>query len=318
MATYYGVKGSSNWNSGNWSTTSAKDASRTGSGVTPTASDDCIIDDWTSDGGGVIWTVNATSCVCKSLVCTGYAGDLAFTASQILAISGNITFANTMTISGTGILRPAASGTLTMAGLTFPGTVSFTSSLTVTLTGNLTITNGLDLLSTVTFAGAYNITCGNLLLGGSKTITLVSGQTLTILSSIVSAANQFGANKIQSGTASSSTAFIYQGTTANCKIAGMQFTDIDASSSSVPIFNWGGGTLTRCTNIYNATALDFPIATDAGKIISGNTLTGIAGTYHEATTAEVQSGVTFGASSALTGTYSGGGGVNMPRTRVGH
>lgn len=32
------------------------------------------------------------------------------------------------------------------------------------------------------------------------------------------------------------------------------------------------------------------------------------GTYHEATVAEVQSGVTFGASSALTGTYAGGGG----------
>lgn len=50
---------------------------------------------------------------------------------------------------------------------------------------------------------------------------------------------------------------------------------------------------------------DYP---DVGNVTEDDTVNGAAGTYHEATTAEVQSGVAFGASSALTGTYSGGGG----------
>lgn len=46
---------------------------------------------------------------------------------------------------------------------------------------------------------------------------------------------------------------------------------------------------------------DFPIA---GNVTEDDTVNGVTGTYHETAVAEVQAGVTFGANSGLTGTYS--------------
>ncbi len=63
------------------------------------------------------------------------------------------------------------------------------------------------------------------------------------------------------------------------------------------------------TNYYS----DIPAV---GNVTEDDTAAGVTGTYHEATEAEVQSGVTFGALSALTGTYSGGGG--RPEIRGGN
>jgi len=45
---------------------------------------------------------------------------------------------------------------------------------------------------------------------------------------------------------------------------------------------------------------------DVGNVTEDDTVGGVAGTYHEATEAEVQQGVTFGADEELTGTYVGG------------
>lgn len=59
---------------------------------------------------------------------------------------------------------------------------------------------------------------------------------------------------------------------------------------------------------------DFP---DVGNVTEDDTVGGVQGTYHEATTAEVQDGVMFGASSALEGTYVGGGG-GRPEIRGGN
>jgi len=61
------------------------------------------------------------------------------------------------------------------------------------------------------------------------------------------------------------------------------------------------------------TTPDFP---DVGNVTEDDTVNGSQGTYHEATEAEVQQGVTFGASSALTGTYVGSGG--RPELRGGN
>jgi hypothetical protein len=52
-------------------------------------------------------------------------------------------------------------------------------------------------------------------------------------------------------------------------------------------------------------APDFP---EVGNVTEDDTVNGATGTYHEATVAEVQDGVFFGAASALEGTYAGGGG----------
>jgi hypothetical protein len=51
--------------------------------------------------------------------------------------------------------------------------------------------------------------------------------------------------------------------------------------------------------------MDYPVV---GSVLSSDTVDGAAGTYHEATVAEVTSGVHFGAGSALVGEATGGGG----------
>jgi hypothetical protein len=56
---------------------------------------------------------------------------------------------------------------------------------------------------------------------------------------------------------------------------------------------------------------------DVGNVTEDDTVAGATGTYKEATEAEVQSGVHFGASSALTGSYAGGGG-GRPEFRGGN
>ena len=43
----------------------------------------------------------------------------------------------------------------------------------------------------------------------------------------------------------------YQGNFANQKVYSAQFTDVNAATSVVPIYNWAGSTLTRTTNIVN-------------------------------------------------------------------
>jgi hypothetical protein len=253
-ATYYGVRRNSNWNSGSWSTTATKDATRTGSAVTPTATDDCILDDWTSMGGGVVWTVNATTCVCKTLTMTGYAGDLAFTAGQTLGISGNITFANTHTLSGTGTLQLKAAGTITMAGLTFPGSVMTVDTATYTLAGDLNITGNLNIgVATPTFAGAYNITCAAFYFYGT-TLTLVSGQTLTVSTTLnLDSGAGVSVATIKSSTASSDTYLHFNGLASASRVVGMTFTDVNAAHA---LDNWYGGTLTRTTGITNRTSAD--------------------------------------------------------------
>lgn len=250
MATYYGVKGSSNWNSGNWSTTATKDATRTGSAVTPLATDDCILDDWTSDGGGVTWTVNATSCVCKTLVCTGYAGAIAFTAAQQLAASGSVTFDGTHTISGTGTLRFNAAGTLTMDGITFPGNLTLGASFTLTIPENTIITGTFTVAAvTSVLSGAFNLTCANLIITATASLSLVAGKTLTVSTSITAMANS--TTTIKSVTASSDAFLLFNGLASACKVGGMTFTDINCANV---INNWYGGTLTRTTGIYNLTS----------------------------------------------------------------
>lgn len=65
-------------------------------------------------------------------------------------------------------------------------------------------------------------------------------------------------------------------------------------------------TLLEISNII----IDYP---DAGNVTADDTVDGVTGTYHEATAAEVQSGVQFGAGGTeYTGTYTGGGGGGLP------
>jgi cytoskeletal protein CcmA (bactofilin family) len=320
--TYYGVNAGGNWNTAaTWSTISAKDATRVGGAVVPTASDDCIPDDYS----GLV-VVNATTCVCKTLNCTDNTAGMTFTASQQLSVSGSVTFDNTMgaNLTGTGTLRIAAAGTLTMDGLTFPGNINFssTATITVTLPENLVIHNAgntgtLTVQGGIIMSGAFNITC-DIFTQNSSTFSFISEQTLTVTTGINIATLGFGSPTLKSATASSAAFLTYQGTAANCKIAGVTFTDVNASGSAQALDNWYGGTLTRTTNIINRTTADFATAAQAASILSGTTISGIAGTFNEATRntdpgiANVKNGTNYKIqNSALQGTMStsGGGGI---------
>jgi hypothetical protein len=251
MATYYAINAGGNWSAGaTWSTVSAKDASRVGGSTAPTNADDCILDDYS---GNV--TVNTTTCACKSITCTGYTGTLTFTAAQRLIVSGDVVFSAGMALAGTGDLRFQATATLNMAGLTFPGSMSNNTSGTITLLADLVITGALTATNALlTFAGAFDVTCSSLRLYYG--LIIPSGQTLTITESITLMASIVTVPTIKSSTASSTAYLTYQGTVANCAIAGYIFTDIDASGSAQGLDNWYGGTLTRTAGITNRTSAD--------------------------------------------------------------
>ena len=344
MATYYAIAAGGNWGAGGtWSTTATKDASRTGGATAPTASDDCIVDDYS----GLV-VVNATNCVCKTLTCTGNTAGMTFTAAQRLTASGSVTFDDTMgsNLTGTGELRFGATATLTMDGLTFPGSVSINGSITLTLGGTLTVTGWLTFMLGGSLSGAYSVTCANASFGPGTT-SLVAGQTLTI-TSLLSAIpglyiGGYTRPALVSATPSSKTYLAYTGAASSISVFGAAFTDVDFSTYSTPVTNlgnWYGGTLTRCTGITNRTSADFATAAQAAKILDDTTISGITGTiatrtlsaandtvaegYYAATTlsavdadlaaANIVSGTTiFGVVGSASG---GGGGIWMPRART--
>lgn len=218
-------------------------------GTAPTASIDTVLD---SNSGNV--TVDTTTCLAKTLTCTGYNGTLTFTAANQLSVSGSVTFASTMTLAGTGTLRMTDAGTITMGTLTFPGSVILAASGTYPLTEDLNITGTMSFTGNAVFSGAFGISCGTLTFSSSGlTIQIVSGQTLTVTTAINIAGNGFATNTIRSVTASSDAFLHYNGLAANCKIAGATFTDINAVHA---LDNWYGGTLTRTTGITNRTSAD--------------------------------------------------------------
>ena len=72
---------------------------------------------------------------------------------------------------------------------------------------------------------------------------------------------------------------VYNGTAANCAVAGMDFTDISYSSSTVPIlYDWCGTTLLRTSGIYIVHPDDYPVIFNvlSGVSYAGGALTGTA------------------------------------------
>lgn len=219
--------------------------------------------------------------------------------------TGTVTISGTVTFASATHVFTFASGTLTGGTLEFGASagavidaatggaiasnLSFLSR-TYTLNSDLTTSGTISILDvSPTFAGAHNIQCATLNFGklqaSNRTLTLVATQTLTVTTAIsLEASNVAGITmSVVSDTPSTATKLAYTGTNANQKISGVIFTDVDASVSSNPIFNYAGGTLTRTTNIYNIDPSSFPAVGD------------------------VRNGTSY-AGGALTGTYSAGGG----------
>ena len=261
MANLYGINGAQNWDAvGSWSTTGSGGAS---SGTVPTAATDVIFD----AGYTGTMTVNGTStCFAKTIVCMAAANKITLTAGKLLTVSGSITWYSGMgtNLSGTGTIQINGNATLTSNGVAFPGTYIFGgfANLTVTLADALTIAGALKLwtvnggIYTTTIAGAFNISCYDLLivsLINNATISLKSGQHLAVSHSMMICGNLQNTLTIQS-SAASDTYLDYAGTPDNAAVFSTYFTYINASGSAQVVTNWFGQTLSNTTNIVNATS----------------------------------------------------------------
>jgi hypothetical protein len=278
---------------------------------------------------------------CTTLDCTGYVGTLAL-STNTLTVGGNVTLASGMTVtaSANGTITVNAAATITGGGLAaFPGQLSLSGTgaksldangttwgILYILGGNVTVTLTSALQCTVfsianygttTVAGAFNITCDRLVCGwaGTSSLTLEAGQTVTVSTYLNLYCPKYttvaGTFTIKSDSGGSATLLVYNGTKANCFVAGITFQDINATGSAGGfIYNWGGVDVSGNSGIRFITGDSFPAA--ASVLDSAHTDGTTDGTYHEATVAEVQDGVMFGADSALEGTYVGGGGAVVP------
>jgi hypothetical protein len=302
------------------------------SGTTPTAT--III-----GGSGGVWSGSTALSNNLTFNCTTatISGTVAYKLGTMLYTAGTITTtSSTLNI----VVGGGSTTTLNTNGITWNDINSTFNNAIVALGSNLTCTGTLILQLSQTFSGAFDISCGTLYYlssSSSSTFTLVAGRTLTITTGLRLASDITLTNPLTI-TSSSSTNFIYQGNLASCRVAGVVFTNINASGSAQGIDNWYGGTLTGTTNITNRTNADFATSAQAGSINTGTTISGVAGTltlpaasdvWHTASAygvggsgstpskvassitncsaGNVKSGVTI---DDVTGTYTGGGSSN--------
>lgn len=116
--------------------------------------------------------------------------------------------------------------------------------------------------SNVTFAGDFDMTFANLNIytdmSVGRSVTFRRSRTVTVTTSLTmeSTKSAGGLLTVSSDLASTSFNLAYQGTSANMNVYGITFTDVNASTSAVPIEDWMAGTLTRTVNIYSRTTAD--------------------------------------------------------------
>jgi len=168
-------------------------------------------------------------------------------------------YPKTYTFDETCIIKKTA-GTIVTTGVTtqINGNVSFDwyngTFPTVTFMSNTNVLKILD---------DFTITTLNMHTG--STMSGADTKTLTISSAWNACANETYRNTIDaiSGTFKMN----YQGTLANCQIAKTDFTDIDASASAIPIYNWYGSA-SSCTNITAVTGEDIGGGGGAGITVT--------------------------------------------------
>jgi hypothetical protein len=163
VADRYFVNGGvdNNWGTtGNWSTTSGG----AGGSSVPTAADAVFF-----DANSPNCTVNASNRVALSLDFTGYTNTITMTFN--ITVSGSVTLASGMTISGSGALIVNATSTLTSNGKTWPCPLNLQSSVTYTLGDDWTV-SGLVTLGSGSAAVTLNsniLTCsGGVTIGSSS------------------------------------------------------------------------------------------------------------------------------------------------------
>lgn len=175
MANRYWVGGTANWDGTagtKWSDTSGG----AGGFSVPTAADDVYLD---GASGAVTITVTAAA-TARGLICIGFTGTLAG-SSAITVYSSGVTLDSGMTITHTGTLSAAASGTWISNGKQWTGNGSIVGVFTVTYLDDWSFVGNWSQTSTSTLLGGTNISVGGNLsinaLGGSSNITFILNGT---------------------------------------------------------------------------------------------------------------------------------------------
>jgi len=217
-----------------------------------------------------------------------------FTCSTARTITANITAGTTACLSTAGAVTIAWTGNVTGGTSNNAFGVSQGGLVVFNLTGSVNGGSG------ASAHGIYNSSSGSgsvseTVTGGSSTSTLGISCTSSGTFSVVNATGGSGAGS-DGVRATGSGAITITGIITNTATAAGASGRITYSPSDATKYITYGA-----TNYYS----DLPIA---GNVTEDDTVAGVTGVYHEATEAEVQSGVAFGANSALTGTYAGGGG----------
>ncbi len=268
MATYYApTVGVPTWSTAAWAVLSNQ---ATGALGPPTAADAVILD---SFAGSV--SVSATS-VAGSIDMTSFANTLVM-GNNVLSVSGNLTFGSNSTITtlttDSTININVTGATITSNGVVFPGSLILGASGNITLIGNLSVLGVLTnanngSMYSPTIVGSYNISCSTLVLSpnqaSSMTLTIPTSSTLTVGNAIhITRIVQFFLNTnnesitVKSSVANTSFNLNYLGPLSSVDIVGATFTDVNASGSLNPLYNYNGATLTRTTNITNVNATNF-------------------------------------------------------------
>jgi hypothetical protein len=102
-----------------------------------------------------------------------------------------------------------------------------------------------------TILGNYDQTVSTLDVRSAATLTIPNSRTLTVLSNLCVDGTCFDTTTIKNTSSTTTSKLVYRGSIENLKVHKGTFTYIDATGSSVPIYNLWGSTLTGTTYIYN-------------------------------------------------------------------
>ena len=275
-------------NASNWSTLAV-----------PTANDGNIV---SFHVVSITMTIDVVS-FCNNIDFTNFTGSLVMTNS--LTVSGNITGATGITISGSSALITNATGTLTSNGMVWPNTFTLSgpTSQTYTFADNWSVsTLSISATTAVTLAGAYTINCSSL----SVTTSNVTSSTTSIVMNGTGTWSGSGAigmnltfNSAGTITVSGSVQFGVTTSTLLYTAGTMIVTSSTLTLNSNATINTSGMTWNNVT-IGNGQT----VTLSSNLVLSGNITTGGNGTVNGAFKIVTSGGASGGTGNGLQGTAS--------------
>lgn len=301
MADRYFVNGGvdNNWGTtGNWSTTSGG----AGGSSVPTSSDAVFL-----DGNSPNCTLNTSARVCLSLDCTGYTNTL--NMGQQLTVSGSVTLASGMTITGSSALIIAATATLTSNGKTWPSQLTINANFTTTLADDWTVAGLLQLGSGIqtatingfqitaqaglTIAASSGIVTGttNIILAGTGTVTgstsagpLRNNLTINTAGTITFAASNTFSYNTGTLTYTAGTVVVSSGHVLRCSTSATF--DVASITWNDVTFLGSGAVITLSSNLNMSGLLSLGSGTNA-VTINGFSINSAGGIRHAGTSGNI-------------------------------